>query len=514
MVPLPMKHSQRIGSPRILFKPANPVQEEFYWCTKRESMFDGGVGNGKTTGGLIKLLMLAKEFPGSRWVIARQTYKDLMNTTRVTFGKICPPEWIRREVKENMTLINDTEILWYHLDEVDEKTLLGLELNGAFISQAEQVAPEMWETLDSRIGRWRMPQWKTACPSYIWGDCNPNGHDWIYFRFHPEVIGTDHPYRGYFFGDTLINKKLLDEINPGYVDSLLRKPESWKRRWLYGSRDIFEGQIHPEFKKEVHVYDPQIFDPQDRLNIKSCWAWFDYGLSAPTCCLITASTADNFHFVVTEYYRQSNSARTITISEHSEAIKKLMKNNRYPVRGIYADPSIFKEDARDRQARYTSIAKEYRECGLYMQRGDNNEPASISNLQQLFHLDNNLRNPVTGKMGSPRLFISSKCPNLIEQIQLQRHDEVRNPITGEKEFVEERATGIPDHAYDPLRYFANSQVWLPVPNRAQPQIPQYRTAPKTAAPVKGYVPLGGQPIARSHKWRKLPEVPMPYRIPQ
>src|SRR6266849_3036609 len=477
-------------------------------------MFDGGVGNGKTTAGIMKLLFLACEFPGSRWVIARQTYKDLMNTTKKTFEKVCPPEWIGRDVKEEMRLVNDTEILWLHLDEMDENSLKSLEINGAFVSQAEEVAPEMWEFLDSRVGRWHRPGWKLPCPAYTCGECNPNGHDWIYFRFHPDVV-TNHPQRAYFFGETSINKTMLDKFSPGYYDIVMRKPEAWKRRWVFGSRDIFEGAIHPEFKREVHVYDADRFDPFDACNIKSCWGWFDYGLSAPTCLLLSASTSDNFHFITHEYYKRSTPGRTLTIREHAAAILKLQRDNRHSVRGIYADPSVFFESTRDRsRSAMTSVAQEYRECGLYLQKADNNEIASIANLQQLFHVEQNVINPITRKPGSPRLFISSRCENLIEQIQLQRHAEMRNPLTGEKEYTEERAVGIPDHAYDPLRYFANSPVWQAPVLREQPPVPLYRTTPYTEPAVKGYSSPGRGPQPRSHQWRKLPAPPMPNRVNQ
>lgn len=481
------------------------------WNTKRESMFDGGVGNGKTTGGLMRLLILAREFPGSRWVVARQTYKTLMNTTRKTFDKICPAHWIKRDVKESMVLANGTEILWLHLDEFNEADMKSLEINGAFLSQAEEISPESWEFIDSRVGRWSMKDWKEPCPAYTWGECNPNGHDWIYFRFHPDVIGTEHPQRGYFFGETGINKEMLDRNSPGYYEMLMRKPEAWKRRWVFGSRDIFEGAIHPDFKREIHVYDADRFDPFDACNIKSCWGWMDYGLSAPTCVLLSASTSDNFHFITHEYYKRSIPGRTITIREHAAAINKLCRDNRYSVRGVYADPSMFYESTRDRRTTVTSVAQEYRECGLYLQRADNNETSSISNLQGLMHMDPRRRNPLTGMLGSPSLFISSRCTNLIEQIQLQRHAETRNQLTGEKEFTEERAAGIPDHAYDPLRYFANSSVWQAAKERPQPQIPQYRTTPKTTEPVKGYTQPGGAP-KRNQEWRKLPSMPEINRV--
>jgi hypothetical protein len=495
----------------IFFEPANEIQDAYIWNTKRESMFDGGVGNGKTTGGVARLLILAREFPGSRWVIARQTYKTLMNTTRKTFDKLCPSGWIKRDVKDQLTFTNDSEILWLHLDDMSEGDLRSLEINGAFISQAEEIAPEMWDFLDSRVGRWSRPEWKTPCPAYIWGECNPNGHDWIYFRFHPDVIGTEHPDRNYFFGATGINKKMLDKNSPGYYDMLMRKPESWKRRWVFGSREVSEGSIHPEFRKEIHVYDADHWNPFEHMDIKSCWGWFDYGLAAPTCMLLSASSSNNYHFFTDEYYKQSSPARTIKISDHAAAIQKIQRNHPHSVRGIFADPSIFKEDTRDRRAGNTSVAQEYREAGLYLQRADNNEITSISNLQELLYVDPALFNPVTRAKGSPRLFISSRCTHLIEQIQMQRHAETRNPLTGEKEYTEERAAGIPDHAYDPARYFANSSVWMPPKIRTQPNIPQYRTTPVTEQPTKGYTQPGKVP-RRNTEWRKLPPTPEINRV--
>lgn len=511
---------------KITFQPANDIQDAFIWGTKRESMFDGGVGNGKTTGGIMRLLLLAKEFPGSRWVIARQTYKDLLNTTKKTFNKVCPAEWVKRDVKEEMTLINGSEVLWLHLDEMSDSALRGLEINGAFISQAEEIAPEMWELLDSRVGRWWKSGWRESCPPYIWGDCNPNGHDWIYFRFDPEVLeGTRTKWkhkdgtvvyenselkRAYYFGSTGINKDMLDSISPGYYESLMRKPEAWKRRWVYGSRDIFEGAIHPDFRKDTHVYNADLFNPFETCSVKSVWGWFDYGLSAPTCLLLSASTTDNFHFIWLEYYQRSTPGHTITIREHAAEILRLQRESPYAVRGIYADPSIFFESTRDRRTQTTSVAQEYRECGVYLIKADNNEVSSISNLQQLFHIEPELRSPVTGKMGSPRLFISSDCVNTIEQIQLQRHASVRNPLTGESEYSEDRAAGIPDHAYDPLRYFGNSNVWQAPVYRHQPPVPLYRTHPVTEKPVKGYVGSTTQPRANNYRWRDLgglPEVP-------
>src|SRR5579871_1731180 len=94
----------------LTVKPANPVQRDFILCTKREQLMDGGVGSGKTIGGLIKLLLLANKYPGSRWFVARETYKDLIATTKKSFEKIVPKGWILKESLNITTLWNGSEI--------------------------------------------------------------------------------------------------------------------------------------------------------------------------------------------------------------------------------------------------------------------------------------------------------------------------------------------------------------------------------------------------------------------
>lgn len=491
------------------FEPSNPLQEKQIWTLARESVFDGGIANGKTSGALIRLLILASRYRGSRWVVFRQTYLDLCKTTRTTFNdKVCPAQWIKRDVKEMTTLHNDAEILWLHLDEMSEASLRGLEINGACGDQVEEISPEMWEILDSRIGRWQRPEWPTKCPPYIWGTSNPEGHDWVYYRFHPDIVKYDETknfsewdrkqiaiakrkgivpsdFAGfplpsltaenkdkcYIFGNTMANLAMLEKVNPGYVKNLARKPESWKRKWLYGSRDIFEGMVHSEWRRNVHTYDPGKFDLFKQRKIRTIRAFFDYGLSAPTCLLLVATDDEKIHWVFREYY-----AANRKISEHAESIKKVIaeaeKQAGQRLEAVYADPSIFNTTTRDRHGMTASVADEYSSCGIWMVKADNKEESSIERINELLKVRSSQPNPITHENGCPGIFISADCSELIEQIPQQRWKEARNALTGEKEFVEERSPDIPDHSYDCLRYFANSQADY-VPWTGEIKIPQY-----------------------------------------
>ena len=460
-------------------------------------------------------MLLASEYPRSRWVVFRQTYLDLIHTTRRTFkDKVCPAGWVKRDVRELTTLQNDSEITWMHLDAMTEQSLRGLEVNGAFGDQVEEIDPELIDILDSRLGRWQLPVWKERCPPYMWLTSNPKGHDSVYYRFDPRVVayekverfpewdamcfakvkemGFDVPSdipptiaayssdKAYFFGSTLINLPKLNEIEPTYVRNLLKKPESWKRVWIYGNRDFFEGSIHPSFRESIHVYDPKVFDPLKLRPIKRIMGWFDYGLAHPTVLTLSATDAEGYHYIFHEY-----GAPQKTIQQHAEQIRKLVAE--YKVEAIFADPQVFLEMTRDRKVMTKSIAEEYGMNGVSFVKADNNEATSIEKIEELFHVDKERMNPLTREKGSPRVFISRSCANLISEIQTQRRKEQRNALTGEKEFLDERDPNVPDDYYDTFRYFANSKYLDYTPYRGDIRIPSYSNQPqKSSTAVAGY----------------------------
>ena len=505
----------------FIFEPSNPISDAFIWCAARESCIDGGIGNSKTTSGFIKLLLLLSSFPRSRAVVFRNTYLDLCKTTRRTFDKVCPRGWVVRDVKEDTGFANGSEIHWLHMDAADEKTLMGLEVNFAFGDQIEEIHPELIDIIDSRLGRWQMPEWEQRCPPYLFGTSNPRGHDSVYFRYHPDIVKypkIEHfsewdamqienvkqmgiavdpkqippsiacygDNRAYFFGSTLINLPKLNEIEPTYVRNLLKKPESWKKVWVYGSRDFFEGSIHPAFKESTHVYDHKKFNPRNRCSIRMTIAGFDYGLSSPSCYLTAEISREGYIFIVDEYY-----AANKTIEQHSSEIHK-RKNERQP-EAILADPKVFHEDTRDRKVMTKSVAQEYAQYGIGFIRADNNEDTSIQKIEELTQIAPDKINPVTEKMGSPRLLVSDKCRNLIAEIQQQRRKEHRNVLTGEKEFLDERDDAVPDHAYDCLRYIANSQFLTYEPWHGNIRVPKFDSSPRmrrVAKPRDGDVKIG------------------------
>ena len=134
-----------------------PKQIEFITSTAKFSCFSGGFGSGKTVAGCLRALLLSS-FPGSFGLIGRLTYPELRDTTRKTFFEICPPEYYDEahggqwKPSENyLRLVNGSEIIFRHLDNVSEKELLSLNLGWFFIDQAEEVGGNVFQILQSRL---------------------------------------------------------------------------------------------------------------------------------------------------------------------------------------------------------------------------------------------------------------------------------------------------------------------------------------------------------------------------
>ena len=117
------KERKQAAQQGVILSPANPVQKEFIESTARETLMDGGVGSSKTYGGLIRLLLLADAYPGSRWFAARQIYKDLMATTKASFDNLVPKGWVEKDSLGLTKLTNGSEIIWAHLDDYDIQSL-------------------------------------------------------------------------------------------------------------------------------------------------------------------------------------------------------------------------------------------------------------------------------------------------------------------------------------------------------------------------------------------------------
>lgn len=462
-------------------------QREFFLLTKRNQCLSAGFGLGKTYIACKKVLAFGMQFPNSRWVIGRVKYTDLMRTTVPTFFKVCPENAILRQTKELVELVNGTIIYFMHFTDIDESVIRGLELNGAYIDQAEELQENIALLLSTRIGRWdravvppqMLKDWKNfdslgnpRVPPYYLLTVNPDSElHWIYRRFHPESLEHQLLYSKTYEmvqGSALDNPTLDKEIIAEYMS----RDQVFIDRFVYGKWGISESAIHKVNNASIlQIGDTLGPDEKGDFNITLDWLAnflrkarlfrvMDHGDTSPTCCLWFASW-NGTYLCYREYYQPDK-----IISYHRKAIQELSKSltdEHYC--GNYADPDIFTKHSQKAGIRF-SVSDEYLDTTFITDsnpiawiRASNDEFGTRNRINECLSISPSVEHLVTTKKGAPRLYFLKKtdlypngCYNAILQLKGQKRVQIgtenAKPI-----FSEERDDNVVDHAYDPIRYF-------------------------------------------------------------
>lgn len=479
--------STEIQIPEFLISPVTgeSPQREAFNCTKRNQCFSGGYGSGKTWLYCWKILLLALMFPKSRWFLARTNYTDLMRSTVATFKNICPsglydPKKGGKLTNEGCTLINGSVILFLHLNPESEGLVRGLEINGGFVDQAEDLDENIYIHLDSRIGRWSSgevpeymvtPDWprnpktgKPRVPGYLLLAVNPDSElHYIYRRYHEESIEYQTKYSK---NHEMITASTLDNptIDPAIIEGMLERDQVFIDRFVHGKWGIAESAIHRILRESLldvgDIVEGQVVTQEWITNLLQkarLYRVMDHGDFSPTCCLWVASFMGKF-FIYREYYQGDR-----LVSFHRKAIEELSKNEYYS--GNYADPAIFNKTMQ-KGGRKFSVADEYLDNTLITDSkpiawtpAQNDEFGIRNRLNEVLRNDPSNEHPITKEKGSPRLYFIKKSVNYTEgcyesilQTKAQKR-EILGSENGKPIYSDDRDDNITDHAYDPVRYF-------------------------------------------------------------
>ena len=475
----------------IPIKFVNWQQKAFVENEMRNGCFNGGYGNGKTYAGCMKILLLACKFPKSRWIIARNTYKDLMQTTVKTFFKLCPDKLYEKEhggkyveTKGQLQLINGSEILFMHFDGLDENSIKSLECNGILIDQAEEVSENTYLHLDARVGRWDMgevpeellkdnPNWprnpltnRPIVPQYTLLLCNPADEGelhWIWQRFHPESPEWQQKYKDshYYIEATSRENVALSKET---LDAMSSRDKAWTDRFIDGKWGKSGGQVHIVHPESILDVDETFVRALVRKGL--LYRILDHGGKSPTCCLWVASY-NKCYIVYKEYYKDDT-----LISEHRANIDALSyyyneKGDLVPeeyCRNL-ADPDIFVKKNQSKNG-FWAVAEEYLDPTIEDSKpiawapADNNEMATRNRISEYLRLRKDIQHPVTGKSPAPKLYFVQRnlanpngCYHAIREIKAQKY-ELLDTVNGRPIFSDERdSKNIPNHSYDCIRYF-------------------------------------------------------------
>lgn len=484
------------------------AQTEFFNLTKRHQAFSGGYGNGKSYAASIKGLTLLGTFPKYRIAICRRSVTDLKRSTMSTFFKVCPPALYddkkggnRADSLNYLRLINGSEVFWLHLDDADESTVRGLEVNSVIIDQAEEISENMYRHLSARVGRWDQavvppemlrsnPEWprdfegKPKVPNYMMILCNPD-HEmhWIYINYHPDSL--------YWFENNREDYEMVEAssgenptLDPATLRDMMQNDPIWVRRFVLGKWGIPGGTIHNVSEDSVlgvegdashcHKLTPEFITNLRRSG--QIYRILDHGDASPTACGWVV-TFHQWFFFIREYYRPG-----LLVSEHRRNIDALSRfDDGSPERyaANWADPDIFKKD-QQKKGGFWSTADEYLDPKIDVNNppppiawipADNNEYSTRNRISEYLRPNEGVRHPVTGIDPAPRLYFIQRseiyphgCYHIIKETKSQKR-KLLDTINGRPIYADERDESIPDHGYDLVRYFTAMHPYWSKTNR-------------------------------------------------
>lgn len=405
-----------------IYKP-RPTQTAFHSSPATYRSYLGGYGSGKTLAGAVEAVVTMMEYPGSEGMVARYTFRGLETTSWKVFLGLIPPELIKVSTKNPLyvELMNGSYAHGWNLQ--TDQTMKSLNLSWFWFDEVCE------DGIDTRAyfqaaGRRRNP----IGPRKGWVTGNPAGKNWVWELFYSDRKKKDHEG---FMASTAENIHLP----PDYIAGLYELYDAeMVEKYLAGSFDVMEGLILDTFDTGLHVIDPFIVPPE--------WPRFrgmDHGLTNPTACVWVASDYDGNLFVYRNYYQ-----RCSIPAENSKAILRLSEGESFDWTVI--DPEVKKHDSTGQQ-----IIDHYRQAGLLCQTGNNDVKASIALIRKLLQKDLEhkfpAQHPLKGEVGSPRLFITRDCKELIWELTQWKWKQVR-PGGIDREMPLARH----DHAIAALRY--------------------------------------------------------------
>ncbi|GAH83682.1 unnamed protein product, partial [marine sediment metagenome] len=213
-----------------------PAQSHFIDSPSQFVALIGGVGSGKTYGGVAKALERSMEVVCDGMMIA-PTYRMLKDSTLRTF-KALAGDCIAEESKSDMrlTMANGSHILCRSAEDPDH--LRGPSLNWAWLDEAAYMTEYIWPVV---LGRLRDAVGEFKPMGFV--TCTPKGMNWLY-----DVFVKQHtPEEGYevIHTTTYDNKANLDSnyiqnLEQGYSGKYLAQE-------IKGEFVAFEGLIYDMF---------------------------------------------------------------------------------------------------------------------------------------------------------------------------------------------------------------------------------------------------------------------------
>lgn len=274
----------------------SPTLERFLDSRELVEGVMGPFGSGKSTACVMKMITLAHETPPSadgirrsRWLVVRNTYPQLRDTTmRTLFEWLPPARWGQHYVSDHRYVVTEfagveIEFLFRALDRPDHvQNLLSLEATHAWLNEAREIPREIFGPLRGRLGRY--PRLADTGPyeARLIMDTNPPDTDsWWY-----DLFERRRPPRMVLFKQPGGRSPLAENrrnLPPRYYEDMADSMSEDEQR-IYIDAEygyLRRGQpVYPEYRDSWHCAEFEV----GRYPILRAW---DFGLT-PACVFLQA----------------------------------------------------------------------------------------------------------------------------------------------------------------------------------------------------------------------------------
>jgi hypothetical protein len=242
-------HRLRAEQPAAGALALTPKQAEFMSLIQSGEynylLYGGAIRGGKSIGGIAALFVLARVFPGSRWIIVRRDLPTLRRNTIPTFERIKPDNFVGEMHHATWTVrcANGSEFVFLPENWKQDKDLdrwKGLECNGFLLEEANELQEAAFKKAIERAGSWRCRG--AQPPPLVLLTCNP-AKNWVKRMFYdPWKMGKlKAPW--HYLPATIEDNPHVD---PGYLASLENLKTADERAYNRFVKGDWEGVDDPE----------------------------------------------------------------------------------------------------------------------------------------------------------------------------------------------------------------------------------------------------------------------------
>lgn len=305
-----------------------PTIKRFSTSDKRIRAIMGPIGSGKSTGCVMEIIRRAQMQKASpsgvrytRFLVVRNTYPQLRDTTIKTFHDWIPPKYFGRYKQTDHDFTIDKiylpdgtkvhcEVLFRALDRPEHvANLLSLELTGAWLNEVREIPRTIFDTIDTRINRYPSVRQGGVTWTGVVMDTNPPDTDhWFYKMFE-----EDKPENAELFRQPSGLSKDAENLpylpTNYYHDLMVNKDPEFIKVYVNGEYGfVLDGMpVYRNFVDSAHVSDKKLLPtPGLRLILG-----FDFGIQNPACVITQLHPSGKFN-VIREFTAENMGIRAFT----------------------------------------------------------------------------------------------------------------------------------------------------------------------------------------------------------